>query len=450
MRELPSAFTARMKCLLGSEYESYIGCYDQPAERAFRINTDKISVADFLTVDPFGSIPIPYVSNGFYLHYDGIGHHPLHHAGAIYVQDPGAMAAVECLTVQPDWWVLDLCAAPGGKSGQIKNKLGPDGLLIANEIIPSRCKILTGNVERLGLTRTATTCMEPSAVAQRFPKTFDCIIVDAPCSGEGMFRKDNPAIEQWSEENVTRCATRQKEILEQAALALRDGGTILYATCTFSLEENEMVVDDFLQKHPTFTLIPVPEAVRAHTADGIAFDGSYCKDLHLARRFYPHKSRGEGQFMAVLKDTSSPLPRPSVSCTVGKIDPVTLDFLKDTLTNVDMLTLGTHKGNTVYAPPPLPLEHCTAFSCGVAIGEVRKNYLLPHHQFFMAAGQQFKRRIELSLENPDLIRYLRGEEIAADCDNGWAVVTVCDCAIGGAKVSGGRAKNHYPKGLREW
>lgn len=450
MRILPSAFTERMQGLLGAEFDDYISCYDQPAERAFRVNTDKLSVADFLAIDPFGSTPVPYVHNGFYLHYDGIGHHPLHHAGAIYAQDPGAMAAVECLTVEPDWWVLDLCAAPGGKSGQVKNKLGPDGLLISNEIIPSRCKVLTGNVERLGLTRTATTCLEPSAVAQRFPKTFDCIIVDAPCSGEGMFRKDNPAVEQWSEENVRRCAERQKEILEQAALALRAGGTILYATCTFSLEENEMVVDDFLQKHPTFTLVEVPDAVKEHTADGICFDGCHCSSLSLARRFYPHKSRGEGQFMAVLKDTAPTLSRPMVSRVAGSIDPVVLNFLKDTLTNVDMSLLGTHKGNAVYAPPSLPLEHCTAFSCGVAIGEVRKNYLLPHHQFFMAAGQQFFRRIELSLEDPDLLRYLRGEEIGADCGNGWAVVTVCGCAVGGAKVSGGRAKNHYPKGLREW
>ncbi|MBO5784063.1 MAG: hypothetical protein J6R33_03740 [Clostridia bacterium] len=450
MRELPTAFTERMKHLLGAEFDEYLACYDKAAERAFRVNTDKISVADFLAVDPFGSTPVPYVANGFYLHTDGIGHHPFHHAGAIYVQDSGAMAAVECLTVQPDWWVLDLCAAPGGKSGQIKNKLGPDGLLISNEIIPSRCKILTGNVERLGLTRTATTCLEPAAMAQRFPKTFDCIIVDAPCSGEGMFRKDNPAIEHWSEENVTRCAERQKEILEQAALALRAGGTILYATCTFSLEENEMVVDNFLQKHPTFALVPVPDAVIAHTSDGIAFDGCHCQTISHARRFYPHKSRGEGQFMAVLKDTAPSLPRPTISRTTGKADAVVMDFLKDTLKNIDMSLLGVHKGNAVYAPPSLPLEHCTAFSCGVAIGEVRKNYLLPHHQFFMALGQQFNRRIELSLDDPDLLRYLRGEEIAADCGNGWAVVTVCGCAVGGAKVSGGRAKNHYPKGLREW
>lgn len=450
MRELPSAFTERMKDLLGSEYSDYIACYDRPAERAFRVNTDKISVADFLAVDPFDSTPVPYVSNGFYLHYDGIGHHPFHHAGAIYVQDPGAMAAVECLAVEPDWWVLDLCAAPGGKSGQIKNKLGADGLLISNEIIPSRCKILTGNVERLGLTRTATTCLEPSLIAQLFPKTFDCIIVDAPCSGEGMFRKDNPAIEQWSEDNVIRCAERQKKILEQAALALRGGGTILYATCTFSLEENEKIVDDFLQKHPSFTLVPVPDTVMAHTSDGIAFEGCHCQTLHYARRFYPHKSRGEGQFMAVLKDTSPSQPRPSISRIAGKVDSIIVNFLEDTLIGIDVSLLGTHKGHAVYAPPALPLEHCTAFSCGVAIGEVKKNYLLPHHQFFMALGQQFIRRIELSPDHPDLLRYLRGEEIAADCGNGWAVVTVCGCAVGGAKVSGGRAKNHYPKGLREW
>ena len=154
--------------------------------------------------------------------------------------------------------------------------------------------------------------------------------------------------------------------------------------------------------------------------------------------------------MAVLKDTSPSQPRPSISRIAGKVDSIIVNFLEDTLMNIDVSLLGTHKGHAVYAPPALPLEHCTAFSCGVAIGEVKKNYLLPHHQFFMALGQQFIRRIELSPDHPDLLRYLRGEEIAADCGNGWAVVTVCGCAVGGAKVSGGRAKNHYPKGLREW
>lgn len=449
MKELPAAFVQRMKRLLGeAEWAQYAASFDQPAVRAFHVNTEKISAADFAAIDPFSSEKIPYAENGYYLAYDKIGHHPYHHAGMIYVQDPGAMATAECLNVQPHWWVLDMCAAPGGKSSQLRKKLGEDGVLVANEIIPSRCKILTGNVERLGFRNTVTTCLEPSRVAQLFPDTFDLVMVDAPCSGEGMFRKDDTAIHEWSEDNVLRCARRQQEILKQAVQTVRPGGYMIYATCTFSLEENEMVIDDFLQKHPTFELIPVKEEVRRHTSDGMAFAGCVCQNLYDARRFYPHKSKGEGQFMAVLHDTRAAMPRTAVRPKPTAVDPVVIDFLNDTLTSYDPTQLSMYNGNPVYVSPSISLAKGVAFSCGVTIGEVRKNYIQPHHQFFMAMGHLFKRKIELSASSEDLARYLRGEEIATEMENGWAVVTTAGCAVGGVKVVSGRAKNHYPKGLR--
>ena len=451
MKQLPVEFAARMRQLLGEEeYRLYEESFQQNAVRAFRVNTEKISVKDFSEIDPFSSEHIPYVETGFYLNYDKIGNHPFHHAGMIYVQDPGAMATAECLEIQPDWWILDMCAAPGGKSSQLRNKLGENGILIANEIVHARCKILTGNMERLGFRNTATTCLDPVRVAQIFPETFDMIMVDAPCSGEGMFRKDDIAIREWSTENVLHCAQRQKGILEQAAAALRPGGYIVYATCTFSLEENEMVVDHFLQEHPEFELIPTCETVRLYTSDGISFDGCKCRNLSDARRFYPHKSRGEGQFMAVLHDTRSSAPHGTErKKTAEKIDPIVLDFLKDTLTDYDMQQVSMYNGNPVYASPALSLDKGVAFSCGVTIGEVRKNYIQPHHQFFMAMGKQFKRQIELAPDSAELERYLRGEEIPVECENGWAVVTTMGCSVGGVKVSAGRAKNHYPKGLRK-
>ena len=450
MKQLPADFAARMRQLLGEEeYARYEASFDLPAVRAFRVNTEKISVEDFIAAAPFPSEPIPYAETGFYLNYDKIGNHPVHHAGMIYVQDPGAMATAECLELQPDWWVLDLCAAPGGKSSQLRNKLGPDGILVSNEIVPSRCKILTGNVERLGFRNTATTCLDPVRAARLFPKTFDLVMVDAPCSGEGMFRKDDTAIREWSTDNVLHCAQRQKGILEQAALTLRPGGYLIYATCTFSLEENEMVVDDFLQSHPTFELIPVREAVKRHTDDGIFFDGCKCPNIAEARRFYPHKSRGEGQFMAVLHDTRPSVPRTAPFRRAPiKLDPIITDFLKDTLTDYDPEQVTVYNGNPVYASPALTLDKGVAFSCGVTIGEVRKNYVLPHHQFFMAMGKSFRRKIELAPHSAELERYLHGEEIAADCENGWAVITTMGCTVGGVKVTSGRAKNHYPKGLR--
>lgn len=451
MKELPVEFVTRMKQLLGKDdYGLYEESFQQNAVRAFRVNTEKISVEEFSGINPFSTEPIPYVETGFYLNSDKVGNHPFHHAGMIYVQDPGAMATAECLEIQPDWWILDLCAAPGGKSSQLRNKLGETGILVSNEIVPSRCKILTGNMERLGFRHTATTCLDPGRIAQIFPETFDMIMVDAPCSGEGMFRKDDTAIKEWSVDNVLHCAHRQKGILAQAAAALRPGGYIVYATCTFSLEENEMVIDDFLQMHPEFELVPVREVVKMHTDDGISYDGCKCRNLYDARRFYPHKSRGEGQFMAVLHDK-----RPSPPHLVGekksasKIDSIVIDFLNDTLTDYDPEQLSMYNGNPVYAPPALTLGKGIAFSCGVTIGEIRKNYIQPHHQFFMAMGKQFKRRIELAPDSAELERYLRGEEISVECENGWAVITTKGCSIGGVKVVSGRAKNHYPKGLRK-
>ena len=451
MKQLPIEFVTRMKRLLGEEeYALYEASFDTDAVRAFRVNTEKISVEDFVAVADFPLERVPYVQTGFYLGQEKIGNHPFHHAGMLYVQDPGAMATAECLEIEPDWWILDLCAAPGGKSSQLRNKLGEKGVLISNEIVPSRCKILTGNVERLGFRNTATTCLDPTRAAQLFPQTFDMIMVDAPCSGEGMFRKDDTAIAEWSEDNVLRCAQRQKGILEQAAAALRPGGYMVYATCTFSLEENEMMVDDFLQTHPHFELVPVRQVVRAHTADGIRFEGCRCGNIEEARRFYPHKSRGEGQFMAVLHDTRPAVPRPApVKRAAGKLDPVITDFLKDTLTDFDPERVSLYNGNPVCDAPAPELGRGVAFSCGVTVGEVRKNYVQPHHQFFMAMGRHFKRRIELAPDSPELERYLHGEEIPADCENGWAVITTAGCTVGGVKVSGGRAKNHYPKGLRK-
>ena len=448
MKALPEAFVTRMKGLLGEGYEAYEASFQAPAVRSFRVNTNKISLEEFEKLDSFSSGKIPYVETGYYLDYDKIGNHPIHHAGMIYVQDPGAMAPAECLDIQPDWRVLDLCAAPGGKSSQLRNKLGEEGILVSNEIIASRCRILTGNMERLGFRNTVTTCMAPAKLAKLFPKTFDLVMVDAPCSGEGMFRKDENAIDEWSLENVLHCAARQKDILESAAAAVKDGGHIIYATCTFSLEENEMVLDHFLTAHPDFELLPVREAVRSHTAEGISFAGCRCENLHDARRFYPHKSRGEGQFMAVLHNKNEASGcHTTPSRKMEKLDKVITDFLDDVLTDYDKTHVTVYNGNPVYFTPDMEIPKGAAFSCGVTIGEVRKNYIQPHHQFFMALGPKFRRKVELT--GADLERYLHGEEIGVDCPNGWAVVTTHGCSLGGVKVVNGRAKNHYPKGLRK-
>lgn len=449
MKQLPTQYTERMKSLLGKDFENYITEFQTPPIKAFRVNTDKISLEDFKKINIFGKEKIPYVDNGYYLDFEKVGNHPYHHAGIIYVQEPAAMAPAECININPDWCALDMCAAPGGKSTQIKNKLGENGVLLSNEIIPSRCKILTGNIERLGLTNTVTTCMDTGKLANIFEDTFDLIMVDAPCSGEGMFRKEEIAIDEWSETNVALCAKRQAEILENAVKALKSGGYIIYATCTFSLEENEMMVDTFLQNHHDFEIIPVNPNVAKYTCDGIKFEGCKCENINFARRFYPHKAKGEGQFMAVLHHKGESAPNNTFVQKSQKPERLVTDFLDDTLTEYNPNHLSQYNGKPIYYNNRLPIKDGKAFCCGVTIGEIKKNYILPHHQFFMALGNKFKRRINLTLDSEAVAKYLRGEEFDTDCQNGWAVVMVDGYALGGAKVVNGKAKNHYPKGLRK-
>lgn len=449
MKQLPEAYEKRMKALLGEEYENYLSALESPSVRALRVNTEKITPEEFEALADFPIEKMPYTDSGYYFTHDKIGNHPCHHAGLIYVQEPGAMAPGECVAVEKHWKILDMCAAPGGKSSQLKNKLGEKGVLVSNEIIPSRCKILTGNVERLGLTNTVVTCMDTAKLASLYPHCFDLIMADAPCSGEGMFRKDDTAIEQWSEENVYKCAQRQKEILRNAALCLKDGGYIIYATCTFSPEENEMVVDSFLQEHPDFEIVRVPREIEENTVSGISFEGCQCENIHFARRFYPHKSKGEGQFMAVLHNKADTLPSSAgYSYKSDKVDPLVFDFLDNVLTDYDKSRVVMYNGNPVYFTPDFPVTKGAAFACGVTIGEIKKNYIQPHHQLFMAMGHLFRRKINLSQNSPDLMKYLHGEEIDAPCENGWAAVTFEGYTIGGAKAVAGRGKNHYPKGLR--
>lgn len=450
MISLPEKYVQRMKLLLGEEYGKYVEALCEKPVRALRVNTDKISVEEFLRICPFHVEKIPYVENGFYFDFDGIGNHPFHHAGMFYIQEPGAMAPAECIDVEPDWKILDMCAAPGGKSTQLKNKLGEKGLLVSNEIIPSRCKILTGNIERLGLQNTVTTCMDSKKLARSFPHTFDLIMVDAPCSGEGMFRKEEIAVSEWSEENVKMCALRSREILENAVYCLKGDGYIIYATCTFSLEENEMLIDSFLSEHPEFELLEVNKRVIDSTADGIFFEGCSTPGISRCRRFYPHISKGEGQFMALLHCTAgyTKVAKRKSESRKEKTDPVVTDFLKSTLTGYDKQALRTYNSHPVLFSGDLEIKDGLAFSCGVTVGEVKKNYIQPHHQFFMAMGKDFKRKIDLSADSEEIKKYLRGEEFDTDCDNGWAVVTVESCTLGGVKVVSGKAKNHYPKGLR--
>lgn len=338
---LPEAFLARMQQMLGDEYEAFLESFENEKYQALRlnalkINTDGRSVAQvFGNVDSScGSAPnvsfahltkVPWAENGYYYESsDQPGKHPYHDAGVYYIQEPSAMAPVELLDVQPGERVLDLCAAPGGKSTQIAAKLQRQGFLLCNEIHPARAKILSENVERMGIVNACVTNETPAHLAESFPEYFDKILVDAPCSGEGMFRKNEAACDEWSPENVQICAERQDEILDCAARMLRPGGRLVYSTCTFAPAENEGSISRFLERHPEYEIIPIDkESLGLFGGDGRPEWASFGQedsailetvvaledeeiatrnvDIRATLRLWPHRIKGEGHYAAVLQ-----------------------------------------------------------------------------------------------------------------------------------------------------
>ncbi len=446
---IPEKFLSRMKNILGDEYAEFENALSEPSVRGVRVNTSKISVSDFLSVTSLALDKIPYANDGFIPeNTDGIGKSAEHHAGMFYVQDPGAMATVKALDIKRGWRVLDTCAAPGGKASQLASAVGEAGVLLANEYVPKRAKIIVGNFERLGIKNAVVTSLDTASLAEMFSSYFDLVLCDAPCSGEGMFRKYDEAVSEWSEENVLACAKRQTEILENVQRCVKAGGYLLYSTCTYSVEENEGVVERFLENHPEFSLVEVKAELKAVTADGL---GKFKE----ARRFYPHSSRGEGQFIALLKKDENCDDLPTILYKDNTKSPSRADeavaraFLKDNLNSQFSGKLIAVGEQIAIVSHDLPLPPYSVFMGGVLLGEVKKGILFPHHQFFSAYGTDMKRRVELKRGDARVEKYLGGEEIDTDItDGGWCAVTYEGVALGGGKISGGRVKNHYPKGLR--
>lgn len=450
---LPSAFVSRMKKLLGDEYESFENalCHGS-AVRGLRVNGIKAKEP----IDELRITPLPHIADGYILNSsEPVGTHPLHHSGTIYMQDPGAMSALAALDIQPDFQIIDLCAAPGGKSTQAAAALGEGGFILSNEFVRSRAKLMVGNFERLGLKNAMICSLDTAEFKKFFGAHFDLCILDAPCSGEGMFRKSEDALTMWSEENVNASAKRQRMIIENAAPLVRSGGYLLYSTCTYSLEENEMIIDEFLSSHEEFSLVPVKDELRAVTADGICFAGAKSDKLSLCRRFYPHISAGEGQFVALLKKTgiqdrkSTILYKNSLSKLSAEEAKIVGEFLSDTLIPGDYKPM-RHGDKIVMATadtPPLPYG---VMSWGVLLGEIKGRSFVPSHHFYSAFGSRFKRQLELSDKPEPLSAYLRGEQISApkDFGVGFCVMTYRGAALGGGKCIGGVINNHYPKGLR--
>ncbi|MBQ6797827.1 MAG: RsmB/NOP family class I SAM-dependent RNA methyltransferase [Oscillospiraceae bacterium] len=437
---LPNGFLEKMEGLLGSELPEFLAAFDRPRAVALRRN------ARYPALElPFATEPVPWEPLGFY--YDPAqrpGLHPFHDGGAYYLQEASAMAPAALLHPLPGERVLDLCAAPGGKSTQLAGYLRGEGLLVANEIHPQRAKILSQNIERMGIANALVLNEHPERLAARFPRYFDRIMVDAPCSGEGMFRKEEAAVTDWSRETVEMCAHRQREILESASKMLRAGGRLVYSTCTFAPEENEGVISSFLHDHPDFSVAEVsapwfdrgrPEWV-ADPAEG----------LERTFRLWPHLLRGEGHFAAVLQYNGTE----ASDCTLerGIKSPAALDaFLRDhgiCLPEGRLTAFGTRY---FLLPTEMPaFQGLKVLRAGLCLGEEKKGRFEPDHALalWLQGGDM---AVSFPAESRETAAYLHGETVAAD-RNGWTVFAADGCALGWVKGSGGVLKNHLPKGLR--
>ncbi len=427
---------------------------DRPV-RALQLNRAKVTERAKSVLDAVGELtPVPYDCDGFFCNDVLSGNHPLHQAGAVYFQDPGAMSAVAGVMELPlkGKRVLDLCAAPGGKSLRLAAMTGETGFLLSNEVIPSRCRVLCGNVERLGVRHAAVTNGEPSLIGGWYDRYFDLTVVDAPCSGEGMFRKSEEAVKEWSRDNVRMCADRQWDILSAVYNTVRGGGYLLYSTCTFSVEENEGIVARFLEAHPDFSLVDVSAAVQEATAPGVT--AGFGEDMAKARRFYPHVAPGEGQFMALFRRAEQ-IGTGDVCFEDDRKRPSRQDmavaeaFFEETLQAPLPHPVVCRGDRLVILPEQVSVPPFRCFAAGVELGQVTKGRLVPHHAFFAAYGQLCSRKLDLTSGERRAVAYLRGETVAAeDLPDGWAAVTVDGVPLGGGKVVSGVLKNHYPKGLR--
>ena len=427
---LPEAFLQRMEAQLGSEYPAFLESLERPRAVALRFNPLKGE----RPVLPFVGAPVPWEPEGFY--YDPQtrpGLHVYHEAGVYYLQEASAMAPVALLDPKPGERVCDLCAAPGGKTTQIAGRMLGRGFLVCNEINPKRAKILSRNIERMGVANALVTNEHPETLASRFPGFFDRVLVDAPCSGEGMFRKEEAAVTDWSQETVQMCARRQREILDSAARLVRPGGRLVYSTCTFAPEEDEETVGAFLKSHPEFT----PEPVDAPW---------FVSGENASYRMWPHKLLGEGHFAAVLRKTqgeSGEVP----ACPGEKCPKAWESFAKEldiTLPEGKAVSFGQ---SLYWAPMELPeLNRLKVLRPGLELGTERKGRFEPAHALALwlktcAVTESFPP------ESPEMKAYLHGDVVPSG-KKGWCLVQAGGYAIGWGKGDGSVLKNHYPKGLR--
>lgn len=439
------AFKQRTCELLSWSNEFFDEIFSNKPFRAIRVNPLKANLNKVQQNFDFELKNTPFYKDSYYIpsDFEGVGNLAMHHAGGFYVQEPSASSVLTVIDAKPGEKILDLCAAPGGKSTGIAAALGGEGLLWSNEYIRSRASILLSNIERMGISNAVVSSLSADYLCSSLEGFFDAVAVDAPCSGEGMWRHNEQVEKQWSEEYVLKCAELQREILSSAAMAVADGGRLIYSTCTFAKEENEDNVIWFLENHPEFTL----EKINADF--GITGLSGNAEIDSKVRRIIPTNG-GEGHFVALFKKSGIKIAtdtcfEENISAQGKKI---VTDFLNDNFTEMPEGVL-IEKNNLIYLVPTCaPQVKGDVLRYGLLVGEMRKNRLEPAHALFTASGVSPKRALDLSLDDERLYRFLKGEEITTEGENGYTAVMVEGVPLGFGKCSGTRLTNRYPKGLR--
>jgi len=458
-REIPQAFLNRMQQLLGKDFPEFEQALQQTPRRGLRVNPLKISPEAFAACTPFELAPSPLCPEGFFIDTDAAaGKHPFHAAGLYYLQEPSAQSAVTALDPRPGMRVLDLCAAPGGKSGHAAGRLNGEGFLLSNECVGSRARILGYNLERLGVRNAAVSCLMPDVLSAACGSAFDAVIVDAPCSGEGMFRREEAALTEWSQAHTLSCAQRQLHILDDAAKLCAPGGALLYSTCTLNPEENEGVAESFLQAHPDFTVEEIttvclpaghPEWIGAR------------EELRQAGRLMFYNAPGEGHFVVKLRkaqdgrDCSPETASGKSKSRMRALDKNEMKFFRETFADCfdcEPFYEPVVREDTVWLTPPQAMTLPGCLLPGICAGELKKGRFEPSHTLFMAMkDHEIRRKLVLEPEDELLDRFFRGEEIPCG-EKGFTAVCVRAgdgvYPVGFGKASGGVLKNRFPKGLR--
>lgn len=459
---LPAEFIEKMKNLLGDEFDDYISCYQEPRWYGLRVNTAKISVEEFEKICPFEIKKVPWIENGFYYEGDKVqaAKHPYYFAGLYYLQEPSAMTPASRLPVSAGDKVLDVCAAPGGKATELGAKLAREGVLAANDISNSRAKGLLKNIEVFGIGNVLVLSEEPGKLEDYFTGYFDKILIDAPCSGEGMFRKDKKVVKAWEEHGPEFFAKLQKSIITQAARMLKPGGLMLYSTCTFDVRENEETIEYLLDTYPEFRILPM-EGYEGFCEGRWDLSKSKNEDLKKTIRIFPHKMQGEGHYLALLQK-GDPLEETIESKTysnpkqgVKKIPEDLEAFLKYTTLDIKKERLEIHGGTVYYMPKAIPdIKGLRFLRTGLYLGDLKKNRFEPSQALAMyLKKEEYKLTIDLPVTDERVIRYLKGETIEVDDfvsakEKGWYLLLVDGYPLGFGKLLQGTLKNKYLPGWR--